>query len=200
MKNSGQKKKTMTAVMLFSLVGGMVGLSFASVPLYRLFCQVTGFGGTPNTEAVALPSEVSDTVVTVNFDANVNSDLPWAFKPVQRKVKVRLGQESLAHYTAANVSDQPVTGTATFSVTPYKAAPYFSKIACFCFNEQTLLPGQEVDMPVSFYVDPAILDDPGARDVKLITLSYTFHRTDDEETDKSSAKVAKASEVDRNGG
>ncbi len=200
MKSSSQKKKTMTAVMLFSLVGGMVGLSFASVPLYRLFCQVTGFGGTPNTESVTLPSEVSDAVVTVNFDANVNSDLPWAFKPVQRKVRVRLGEESLAHYTAANVSEESVTGTATFSVTPYKAAPYFSKIACFCFNEQTLLPGQEVDMPVSFYVDPAILDDPSTRDVKLITLSYTFHRTDDEETDKSSATVAKASETDRNGG
>jgi cytochrome c oxidase assembly protein subunit 11 len=138
--------------------------------------------------------------VTVNLDANVNSDLPWLFKPVQRKVVLRLGEESLAHYTAANLSDVPVTGTATFNVTPYKAAPYFSKIDCFCFTEQTLLPGQEVDMPVSFYVDPAILDDPGARDVRLITLSYTFYRSDEEETDKGNAKVAKADREDRNGG
>ena len=129
MKKPGQKK-SMTALMLFGLAGGMVGLSFASVPLYQLFCQVTGFGGTLNTEAVPVPSEVSDTIVTVNFDSNVNSDLPWDFKPVQRKVRVRMGEESLAHYTAMNVSDSPVTGTATFNVTPYKAAPYFSKIDC----------------------------------------------------------------------
>jgi len=199
MKRPGQTK-ILTAVVLFGIAGGMVGLSFASVPLYRLFCQVTGFGGTPNTEAVSVPAEVSETVVTVNFDANVNSELPWDFAPVQRKVQLRVGEELLAHYTARNVSDKAVTGTATFSVTPYKAAPYFSKIDCFCFTEQVLLPGQEVDMPVLFYVDPAILDDPNTKDVRLITLSYTFYRSDEEKTGKSDPKVANANQVDRNGG
>ncbi len=194
MRGSG-RKKTITAAILFGLAGGMVGLAFASVPLYRLFCQVTGYGGTPNTEAVSAPAEMSDTVVTVNFDANVNSDLPWVFRPAQRKIKVRLGEETLAHYTAMNLSDTPMTGTATFNVTPYKAAQYFSKIDCFCFTEQTLAPGQEVDMPVSFYVDPAMLDDPNAKEVRLITLSYTFYRSDQEETGKSGPKVAKANVV-----
>jgi cytochrome c oxidase assembly protein subunit 11 len=161
---------------------------------------VTGYGGTPNTEAVSAPAEVSDTVVTVKFDANVDPDLLWRFKPVQRKLEIRLGEELLAHYTARNTSDTPITGTATFSVTPYKAAPYFSKIDCFCFTEQTLLPGQEVDMPVLFYVDPAIAEDRNTKDVKLITLSYTFFRADDKETDGNGAKVAKARGEDREGG
>jgi len=194
------RKKNLTAVVLFGIVGGMVGLSFASVPLYRLFCQVTGYGGTPNTDAVAAAVETSDTVVTVDFDANVNSELPWAFEPVQRKVRVRLGEETLAHYTARNLSGTPMTGTATFSVTPYKAAQYFSKIQCFCFTEQKLLPGQEVDMPVLFYVDPAMKDDPNAKDVSLITLSYTFYRSDEEETGKSGPRIANANEASRNGG
>ncbi len=198
--NGPGRKKTLTAAVLFGIAGGMVGLSFASVPLYRLFCQATGYGGTPKTEAVSAPTAMSDTVVTVNFDANVNSDLPWEFKPVQRKVRIRLGEEFLAHYTAANLGDSPVTGTATFSVAPYSAAPYFSKIECFCFTEQTLSPGQEVDMPVLFYVDQAILDDPDAKDVKLITLSYTFYRSDEEKTDKGGPKVAKADDRGRDGG
>lgn len=199
MEKTGQKK-ILTAAVLFGIVGGMVGLSFASVPLYRLFCQVTGFGGTPNTEAVSAPAEVSETVVTVNFDANVDSDLPWHFKPAQRKLRVRLGEELLAHYTARNTSDKPVTGTASFNVSPFKAAPYFSKIECFCFTEQTLLPGQEVDMPVLFYVDPAIAEDRNTEDVKIITLSYTFYRHDEEEADNSGARVAKAKDEAGNGG
>jgi len=174
------RKRRATATVLFAVVGGMVGLSFASVPLYRLFCQITGYGGTPKTEAVApAPETASTRVVTVNFDANVNSALPWRFKPAQRSMDLRLGEEALAFYTAENTSDAPVTGTATFSVTPYKAANYFAKIECFCFTEQTLKPGQEVSMPVTFYVDPAILDDPNAREVTTITLSYTFYRADD---------------------
>ncbi len=193
------QKKLLTATVLFGIVGGMVGLSFASVPLYRLFCQVTGFGGTPNTEAVSGAAEVSETIVTVNFDANVDHDLPWRFKPAQRKVRVRLGEEVLAHYTARNTSDEPVTGTATFNVSPFKAAPYFNKIECFCFTEQTLLPGQEVDMPVLFYVDPAIAEDRNTRDVKLITLSYTFFRSDEEEADESAPEVAKALDDAREG-
>jgi len=198
MKPSG-RRKSVTAAVLFGVVGGMVGLSFASVPLYRLFCQVTGYGGTPNTESVAVSEKVSDHVVTVRFDANVNSALPWRFKPGQREVRVRLGEETLIHYTAVNLSDAPITGTATFNVTPYKAAQYFSKIECFCFTEQTLAPGEEVSMPVTFYVDPELLDDVDARDVKLITLSYTFYRADEDEQEDGE-EVAGTSDAARSGG
>jgi cytochrome c oxidase assembly protein subunit 11 len=169
-----RRRHVATAAVLFGVAAGMVGLAYASVPLYRLFCQVTGFAGTPKTEGVVASTAVGDKVVAVRFDANVNSGLPWSFKPGQRQVEVRLGEERLAHYVAVNRSDRPLTGTATFTVTPYKVAQYFSKVQCFCFEEQTLLPGQEVIMPVVFYVDPAILDDPDARDVTRITLSYTF--------------------------
>lgn len=200
MKTSG-RKKTVTAAVLFGVVGGMVGLSFASVPLYKLFCQVTGFGGTPNTENVSVPAAVSDHVVTVRFDSNVNSALPWRFKPGQREVRVRLGEETLIHYTAVNLSDAPITGTATFNVTPYKAAQYFSKIECFCFTEQRLAPGEEVAMPVTFYVDPAILDDVDARDVEKITLSYTFYRADEQENGgKDGREVAETGKAARSGG
>jgi len=198
MKPSGARK-TVTAAVLFGVAGGMVGLSFASVPLYRLFCQVTGYGGTPNTESVAESEGMSDHVVTVRFDANVNSALPWRFKPGQREVRVRLGEETLIHYTAVNLSDAPITGTATFNVTPYKAAQYFSKIECFCFTEQTLAPGEEVSMPVTFYVDPELLDDVDARDVKLITLSYTFYRADEDEQEDGE-EVAGTSDAARSGG
>ncbi len=173
-----RNRKTVTAVVLVGVVAGMVGLSFASVPLYRIFCQVTGYGGTPNTESVQLPDTVSDRAVTVRFDSNVNSALPWRFTPEQRLMQVRLGDERLAFYEAVNRADHAVTGTATFSVTPYKAAPYFSKIDCFCFTEQTLEAGQRVSMPVSFFVDPAIADDPNTRDISTITLSYTFYEKD----------------------
>jgi cytochrome c oxidase assembly protein subunit 11 len=160
------------------VVGLMLGIAFYSPTLYRMFCEVTGFAGTPKTQNVARSETVMDTVVTVRFDANVNSALPWRFRPAQRSIQVQLGEESLAHYTAVNLSDQPVTGTATFNVLPEKAAPYFSKIECFCFTEQTLAPGQEVSMPVLFYVDPALAEDPLARDATTITLSYTFHHLD----------------------
>ncbi len=168
------RRRTATALLLFGVAGGMVGLAFASVPLYRLFCQVTGYAGTPRTQNVAPAAAVSDETVAVRFDANVNSKLPWRFKPVEREVRVRLGEELLVHYEATNLSHTPVTGTATFGVTPHKAAQYFSKIECFCFTEQTLAPGETVAMPVIFYVDPAIRDDLNARDVSKITLSYTF--------------------------
>ena len=200
MKTTG-RNRTVTAAVLFGVVGGMVGLSFASVPLYQLFCQVTGYGGTPNTRSVAVPAAVSDHEVTVRFDANVNSALPWRFKPGQREVRVRLGEETLIHYTASNLSDAPITGTATFNVTPYKAAQYFSKIDCFCFTEQKLSPGQEVAMPVSFYVDPALLDDVDARDVKMITLSYTFYPADEtNDGGEDGRETAETGRVARAGG
>lgn len=181
--DKSRSRKTMTAGILVGFVACMVGLSFASVPLYRLFCQVTGYGGTPNTESVQVPDQASERRITVRFDSNVNSALPWRFKPEQRLMDVQLGDERLAFYRAANQADHAVTGTATFSVTPYKAAPYFSKIDCFCFTEQTLAAGQSVSMPVSFFVDPAIADDPNTRDVKTITLSYTFYEMEGDPTD-----------------
>lgn len=163
------------AVSLIGLVFGMVGLSFAMVPLYELFCQVTGWGGTTQV-AETVPETVSDRVIAVRFNADVNEKLPWRFGPVQREVEVKVGENRLAFYRAKNIGDKPVIGTATFNVTPLKAGQYFSKVACFCFTEQRLEPGQEIDMPVSFFVDPAILEDPNLDEVKTITLSYTFFR------------------------
>jgi cytochrome c oxidase assembly protein subunit 11 len=154
----------------------MTALSFAAVPLYDLFCRVTGYGGTP-TRAEAAPdqSKVSQRIVTIRFDSNVDPALGWSFLPVTRTMKVRIGENRLAFFRATNEDTRPVTGHAAFNVAPEKAAIYFAKIQCFCFVEQTLKPGQTVDMPVSFFVDPAILDDKDMRDVDEITLSYTFY-------------------------
>ncbi len=171
-----RRKNRAFAVTLFAVAGAMVGLTFASVPLYRLFCQVTGFGGTPRVGAAVEAVPVSERTITVFFDANVNASLPWQFRPVQRRMRVRAGETVLAFYRASNESQGPLTGTATFNVTPYKAAIYFSKVDCFCFTEQRLEPGQVVEMPVSFFVDPAIFSDPDTREVRSITLSYTFFR------------------------
>ena len=171
------RKNRATAVVLFTVAGGMVGLAFASVPLYRLFCQVTGFGGTPQTVAVAAPGAVpSGRTITVRFDANVNPGLDWQFHPQQPEIRVRVGESRVAYYKAVNRSDGPLTGTATFNVTPYKAGIYFSKTDCFCFTEQRLAAGEAAAMGVRFFVDPEILNDPNTRDVTTITLSYTFFR------------------------
>lgn len=152
----------------------MGALTWAAVPLYQLFCQVTGFGGTP-MRADQVPQTVFDRVVTVRFDSNVAPGLAWEFKPVQRTVDVKVGESMLAFYTAHNTSDRPITGTATFNVSPYAAGSYFAKVQCFCFTEQTLEPGESVEMPVSFFVDPTIMDDVEASRIKEITLSYTFY-------------------------
>jgi cytochrome c oxidase assembly protein subunit 11 len=157
----------------------MVGLTAAALPLYRLFCQVTGYGGTTQ-RAAAAPERPLDQTIEVRFNADVAQGLPWRFTPVEHAVTIRLGEQHLAFYRAHNSSGRPVVGTATFNVTPFKAGAYFSKIACFCFEEQTLQAGETVDMPVSFYVDPAILDDPDTRDVRAITLSYTFFEREGE--------------------
>ncbi|MCP5432397.1 MAG: cytochrome c oxidase assembly protein [Alphaproteobacteria bacterium] len=153
---------------------GMLGASFAAVPLYRMFCQVTGFGGTTQV-ATAAPDIVLDRKVVVRFDSNVSRELPWRFVPAQRSVKVRLGERTLVAYRATNLSDRPLVGTATFNVTPDKVGSYFDKLQCFCFTEQRLEPGETVDMPVTFFVDPALADDPLLDEVKTITLSYTFY-------------------------
>nr|WP_277667183.1 cytochrome c oxidase assembly protein [Novosphingobium lindaniclasticum] len=158
----------------------MLGLGYASVPLYRIFCQVTGYGGTTQRadEAKAAGIQVTDKTMSIRFDANVERDMPWQFKPLQRTDTVTIGERDMALFWAKNDSDKVITGTASFNVEPEQAARYFNKIQCFCFTEQTLQPGEAVKMPVIYYVDPAILDDPDNKDVEQITLSYTFHVTD----------------------
>jgi cytochrome c oxidase assembly protein subunit 11 len=173
------RAKSLTAAGLAAIVLCMVGLTAASVPLYRLFCQVTGYGGTTSVAAEG-SSEVLDRTINIRFDASVGDQLPWYFQPVEREIEVKIGEEHLAFYKAVNSSDQPIVGSAAFNVTPLKAGLYFSKIACFCFTEQTLQPGEQVDMPVSFFVDPAILDDDNTKDLTTITLSYTFFMLEDE--------------------
>jgi len=168
-----------TAALAGLMVAAMAALAFASVPLYRIFCQVTGFGGTtmmkPGADA---PGAVVGKMVSVRFDANVSPALPWEFKPERNVERVAVGARDMAFYTARNLSDRPVTGTATFNVTPVQAGQYFTKVQCFCFTEQVLKPGERVRMPVVFYIDPRILDDPAARKIDEITLSYTFYPVD----------------------
>jgi cytochrome c oxidase assembly protein subunit 11 len=170
-------------VLCSAVVAAMVGLSFAAVPLYRLFCQVTGYGGTTQVSE-APPAEVGERIVKVRFNADVDARLPWNFVPAQVEVALRVGEVGMAFYRARNLTGQPVTGTAVFNVTPLKAGQYFNKVQCFCFDEQRLQPGQSVDMPVTFFVDPAINDDPNLDDVRTITLSYTFFRAEEEEADE----------------
>ena len=158
---------------LLLVVGGMVGASYAAVPLYRIFCQVTGYGGTPNV-ASGPSATVSDRMMSVRFDSSVNG-LDWGFQPAQREIRIRVGETTVAYYRARNNSDQALVGSATFNVTPLKAGSYFSKVECFCFTEQRLEPGQSVDMPVSFFIDPAIDENVNLDDVRTITLSYTFY-------------------------
>ena len=154
---------------------GMLMLAYASVPLYRLFCQVTGFGGTTQrAEAHAAPIRVGERRITVTFDANQDPRLPWEFTPLEPSVSVRLGENRLVAFRAKNLSNQATRGTATYNVTPFAAGKYFNKIQCFCFEEQRLGAHQSANLPVSFFIDPAILDDPEIRDVTNITLSYTF--------------------------
>ena len=167
--------KNRTALLAVLGICFMTGLAWASVPLYRLFCQVTGLGGTTQV-GTAAPGAV-DQQIRVDFDANVHK-LSWRFKPEVQSETVAIGARDMAFFRATNTSARPITGTATFNVTPAQAGKYFTKIQCFCFTEQTLQPGETQRMPVTFYVDPAILDDPDARDVKTITLSYTFYPVD----------------------
>ena len=170
-----------TAGLAALMVAAMVGLAFASVPLYRIFCQVTGFAGTTQTAVGAEAPGAVGKMIGVRFDATTSPALPWEFEPVDTQRRVAIGARNIALYTAKNLSDRPVSGTATFNVTPSQAGAYFTKVQCFCFTEQTLQPGQEVRMPVIFYVDPKILDDPDARDISEITLSYTFYPMDREQ-------------------
>lgn len=161
------------ALQLTAITLGMLMLAYASVPLYRLFCQVTGFGGT-SQRAATQSTRMLERSVTVTFDANVDPQLPWRFEPVEKSVTVKLGENRLVAFRATNLSDHPTRATATYNVTPFAAGRYFNKIQCFCFKEQRLGPHQSVHMPVSFFVDPAMIDDAETREVTNITLSYTF--------------------------
>jgi len=177
-----RKNNTRVAVALLGVSAGMLGLGFAAVPLYDLFCRVTGFGGTTQratlvqaAEAAALSAGAP--TISIRFDANTAPDVPWTFRPRQVTDTVQIGQRDMAIFEAKNLSSVPVTGTASFNVEPEQAGAYFNKIQCFCFTEQTLQPGQEVTMPVVYFVDPKALDDPNMQHVEQITLSYTFHRS-----------------------
>jgi cytochrome c oxidase assembly protein subunit 11 len=172
-------------VVLTAVIVGMIGLSFASVPLYRLFCAVTGYGGTPQIGNEAPPGAARQ-LITVRFNANTYPNLPWAFSAVQEAIRLPLGDDHLAFYTARNEASTPVTGVALYNVTPDKAGKYFHKTACFCFNRQTLAPGEQKQFPLSFWVDPEIAKDPNTSDIHTITLSYTFFRTL-EDAEKSGA-------------
>ncbi|MDP5307624.1 cytochrome c oxidase assembly protein [Paracoccus spongiarum] len=170
-------RETRTVAALVGVVVTMGALAWAAVPFYNWFCRVTGFGGT--TQVADSASEVVlDEVVRVRFDANVEPGLDWTFRPMQTRMDLKIGENGLAFYEAINNSDEPITGTASYNVAPEVSGYYFDKIQCFCFNEQTLQPGERVEMPVSFYVDPELVNDRDAGWVRDITLSYTFHRTE----------------------
>jgi cytochrome c oxidase assembly protein subunit 11 len=177
-------RNTKTLATILLLVAAMIGLAFASVPLYRLFCQKTGFGGTTQ-RADALPGTVLDREVIIKFDSNTSRDLNWSFKPEKREETVKLGQQGLIAFIASNKDKTPTTGTALYNVNPPKAGQYFHKIQCFCFGEQMLKPGEEMHMPVMFYVDPKLNEDREMDDVKVITLSYTFYPAASEELDRA---------------
>ncbi|NNG03362.1 MAG: cytochrome c oxidase assembly protein [Inquilinus sp.] len=183
-----RRRNTMTALGLSAVVLAMVGLSFAAVPLYDLFCSVTGYGGTTRV-ASAAPTTILDRTIRVRFAANTDPDLPWRFRPAQREIELRVGEQGIAFYEAHNTADRPITGMAVFNVTPAKAGAYFNKIHCFCFDRQTLAAGERVDMPVSFFVDPALADDPGLDEVRSITLSYTFFRAVPEGLDEGEGET-----------
>jgi cytochrome c oxidase assembly protein subunit 11 len=181
MARSLKSRKAGTAAILAGIVCAMIGLSFAAVPLYRIFCSATGYGGTtqraevtPKTGGAALP------LITVRFDATTSPDLDWEFRPLQTAVEVRPGDQQVVAYRAVNKSKEPLTGTATYNVTPYKAGIYFDKVQCFCFTKQHLEPGESADLSVAFFVDPDLLTDPSTKDVGTITLSYTMFRAKDD--------------------
>ena len=182
------------AIGLVSVIGLMGGMGFAAVPLYRLFCAATGFGGTPQIGPAAAPGATAR-MITVRFNADTSPALPWEFRAEQTALRLPLGEERLAFYSARNLAATPVTGNSVYNVTPEKAGKYFHKIACFCFVEQTLEAGQRAEFPVTFWIDPKLADDPNTADVTTITLSYSFFRTLDDAA-KAGALAAAGAHAD----
>ncbi|MDK3017110.1 cytochrome c oxidase assembly protein [Pseudodonghicola flavimaris] len=174
---SEQSAVKRTVLQLVGVVLVMGALAWAAVPAYNWFCRVTGYGGETNV-ATAGSDVILDREIKIRFDASKERGMPWSFKPLQQEVTLRIGETGLAFYEAYNPTDRPIAGQASYNVAPYSAGSYFDKIACFCFTEQILQPGERVEMPVTFYVDPAIVDDPEAKFVHTITLSYTFYEID----------------------
>ena len=168
-----RRRNSVTVAMLAGVLVGMGALSYAAVPLYRMFCQVTGYGGTTQV-ATEVPDVVSDRVVTVRFNADTAAGLPWNFRPKQRQIELRVGDTAQVYYIAENPTARTMVGTSTFNVTPHKVGPYFAKVECFCFTEQALAPGESAEMAVTFFVDPMMLEDPNLDEINTITLSYMF--------------------------
>jgi cytochrome c oxidase assembly protein subunit 11 len=183
-------------MILVGLLAGMVGLTYAAVPLYRIFCAKTGFDGTPvRADGETASVAPIDRTVTVSFTTDVDADLPWAFYPKQGKIEARVGQTYLAFFEAENKTDKAITGQATFNVSPEPWGPYFVKIQCFCFNQQTLKPGEKVEMPVTFYLDPALAKDHLLDRMSDVTLSYTFFRSAEPEPEKVGAAAPAATKT-----
>lgn len=174
-----RKRMAVTAGIAAAVVAGMTGLAFAAVPLYDMFCAVTGYGGTTQ-QAEAAPAQALDRRIEVRFDANISPDLNIEFAPKQTSESLRIGETGLAFYRVRNLSSEPVVARATYNVTPHVAGPYFAKLECFCFTDRTLAPGEEVDLPVVFFVDPEIVSDPDTAEIGTLTLSYTFFRSADQ--------------------
>jgi cytochrome c oxidase assembly protein subunit 11 len=194
MNEQGNTKNRSLVFKLVTLSSLMLALSFASVPLYDWFCRVTGWGGVTNVAAG--PSDnVLDKTVKIRFDGSLERGMPWSFKPVVREMEIKFGETGLAFYEAHNPTDKPIAGTASFNVYPYSTGTYFNKIACFCFEMQILQPGETVQMPVTFFVDPDMLNDKEARYAKTITLSYTFHVTDLPEEEMSELSIGDDTQV-----
>ncbi|MGH1452156.1 MAG: cytochrome c oxidase assembly protein [Paracoccaceae bacterium] len=188
--------KQKTVIQTAGVVLLMGGLAWASVPFYDWFCRVTGFGGVTNV-ADAGSDVVLDKTIKVRFDSSVDRNMPWEFKPVARKMEIRIGETGLAFYEAYNPTNRPIAGSAAYNVTPYDAGGYFTKIDCFCFEEQILQPGERVQMPVTFFVDPEIVNDRDAKHIQQITLSYTFYEIDMPEQ-QAKAEAGQASKTNLN--
>jgi cytochrome c oxidase assembly protein subunit 11 len=176
MSEPNRKRMAMTALVAAAAVAGMTGLAFAAVPLYDAFCRITGYGGTTQ-EAAAAPSRVLDQRIEVRFDANIAPNAPIEFEPAQRTESLRIGETGLAFYRIRNLSNEPVTVRATYNVTPHDVGQYFAKLECFCFQDRVLAAGEEAELPVVFFVDPEMVDDPSTRAIDTITLSYTYFRS-----------------------
>jgi len=197
MSEKGIRRQGTTVVLLVAVVAGMVGLSFASVPLYRIFCAATGYGGTTQ-RAAAAPQDVSKAMITVRFDSQTAPDLAWDFQPLVPEVRVHPGQQEQVFFRAVNRSNEGITGRAVYNVTPTKTGIYFDKLQCFCFNEQYLAPGESKDMGVVFFVDPDLLKDPDTNDVKTITLSYSMFKATSQATERQKTDGQKSDKLGPN--